>query len=78
VAAFETLGGDVLGLQFETPTDGSVELADELVELVLDIRETAREAGDYERADELRDALDAIGVTIEDGPDGATYRFHDE
>ena len=78
VAAFETLGGDVLGLQFETPTDGSVELADELVELVLDIRETAREAGNYERADELRDALDAIGVTIEDGPDGATYRFHDE
>jgi cysteinyl-tRNA synthetase len=34
-----------------------------------------REAGNYERADELRDELDALGVDVEDAPDGATYRF---
>ncbi len=75
VEAFEALGGDVLGLQFETETDGDVELAGELVELVLDVRAAEREAGNYERADELRDALREVGVEIEDGPDGATYRF---
>jgi cysteinyl-tRNA synthetase len=75
VEAFETLGGDVLGLQFESASDGDVDLAGELVELVLDVREAEREAGNYERADELRDALQAVGVEIEDGPDGATYRF---
>jgi cysteinyl-tRNA synthetase len=75
VEAFEDLGGDVLGLQFETESGGDVELAGELVELVLDVREAEREAGNYERADELRDALREVGVEIEDGPDGATYRF---
>ena len=75
VEAFDELGGDVLGLQFETETDGDVDLAGELVELVLDVREAEREAGNYERADDLRDALREVGVEIEDGSDGATYRF---
>ena len=75
VEAFEALAGDVLGLQFEAETDGDVELAGELVELVLDVREAERDAGNYERADDLRDALRDVGVEIEDGPDGATYRF---
>ena len=75
VEAFETLGGDVLGLQFDAPTDGDVDLAGDVVELVLDVREAEREAGNYERADELRDALGEVGVEIEDGPDGTTYRF---
>ena len=75
VEAFEALAGDVLGLQFGAETDGDVRLAGELVELVLDVREAEREAGNYERADELRDALREVGVEIEDGSDGATYRF---
>jgi len=54
VEAFENLAGDVgLGLQFESTTDGDVDLAGELVDLVLDVREAEREAGNYERADEL-------------------------
>ena len=75
VTAFDELGGDVLGLQFASTTDGDVDLAGELVELVLDVREAERVAGNYDRADELRDALDAVGVTVEDGPDGVEYRF---
>ena len=75
VETFEDLGGDVLGLQFDAESDGDVELAGELVELVLNLREAERDAGNYERADELRDALQDVGVEIEDGPDGATYRF---
>ncbi|WP_096391510.1 cysteine--tRNA ligase [Halopenitus persicus] len=79
VETFEELGEDVLGLRFDAsgagPGDGDVELAGELVELVLDLREAAREAGEYERADELRDALEDVGVTVEDGPEGPTYRF---
>jgi len=34
VEAFENLAGDVLGLQFESTTDGDVDLAGELVDLV--------------------------------------------
>ena len=75
VKAFDDLAGDVLGLQFDTATDGEVDAAGELVELVVNIREAERDAGNYERADELRDALREIGVEIEDGADGTTYRF---
>ncbi|MFC6770623.1 cysteine--tRNA ligase, partial [Halorubrum pallidum] len=73
--AFDELAGDVLGLQFDAATDGEVDAAGDLVELVLDVREAERDAGNYERADELRDALREIGVEIEDGADGTTYRF---
>ncbi|MEE6208720.1 cysteine--tRNA ligase [Salarchaeum sp. III] len=75
IEAFGDLGGGVLGLQFETVTAGDADLAGDLVELVLDLREDAREAGEYERADDLRDGLEALGVTVEDTDDGPTYRL---
>ncbi|MEZ3143317.1 cysteine--tRNA ligase [Halobaculum sp. MBLA0143] len=75
VEAFEALGGEVFGLSLGETDGGGVELAESLVELLLDVRERERDAGNYERADELRDDLAAIGVTVEDGDDGPTYRF---
>ncbi|WP_135364330.1 cysteine--tRNA ligase [Halosimplex halophilum] len=75
IDAFEELGGDVFGLSFGGSDGGEVRVAEDLVELVLDLREREREAGNYERADELRDRLDDIGVAVEDGDDGPTYRF---
>jgi len=75
VETFEEFGGGVLGLQFGEPSDGEARLAEELVELVLDVREREREAGNYDRADELRSALAAVGVEVEDAPGGPTYRF---
>jgi cysteinyl-tRNA synthetase len=41
----------------------------------LAVREEEREAGDYERADRIRDDLEALGVTVEDGDDGPSYRL---
>jgi len=75
VEAFEELGGDVLGLDFGGDAAGDVRLADDLIELVLDVREAEREAGNYERADALRDDLEELGVTVEDSDDGPTYRY---
>ena len=75
VEAFDLFGGEAFGLQFGTVSDGDVELASELVELVLDVREDAREAGDYEQADTLRDRLEAMDITVEDSGDGSTFRF---
>ncbi|ELY62207.1 cysteine--tRNA ligase [Natronolimnohabitans innermongolicus] len=75
--AVETLEelGDVLGLSFVGETTGSADLAGDVVELVLGVREREREAGNYERADELRDELQALGVEVQDTDDGATYRL---
>jgi cysteinyl-tRNA synthetase len=73
VEAFEDLGEGVLGFDFEGATEGTATLAGELVELVLDVREEERAAGNYERADQLRDDLDALGVEVQDTDDGPTY-----
>ncbi|WP_435067153.1 cysteine--tRNA ligase [Haloplanus sp. C73] len=75
IETFEDLGGDVLGLQFGDADGGEANLADDLIELVLDVREAEREAGNYERADDLRDELEAIGVDVEDSDDGPSYRY---
>ncbi|SDM21361.1 cysteinyl-tRNA synthetase [Halogranum gelatinilyticum] len=76
VETFEELGGEVFGLTFgDSSAEGDVSLAGDLVELVLDVREEEREAGNYERADALRDALVDLGVEVEDSDDGPTYRL---
>ena len=75
IETFESLGGDVFGLQFDTETDGDVALASEVVELVLDVREAEREAGNYDRADDLRDSLADLGIEVQDSDDGPTFRF---
>ena len=75
VETFEEFSGDVLGLTFGGGSaSGDARLADEAIELVLDLREREREAGNYERADELRDEIEALGVTVEDSDDGPSFR----
>jgi cysteinyl-tRNA synthetase len=75
IETLEALGGDVLGFQFDGEAAGDVTLSDALVELVLAVREEERAAGNYDRADELRDRLEAAGVTVEDTGDGTTFRY---
>ncbi|PSP33130.1 cysteine--tRNA ligase [Halobacteriales archaeon QH_10_67_22] len=75
VDAFEELGGDVFGLSVGSPDGGDVRLAEDLVELVLDVREEERATGNYDRADALRDRLAELGVEVQDGDDGPTYRI---
>ena len=59
----------VLGvLQLGTPT------ADDEIEALLQRRARARERGDYDEADRLRDQLTAAGIQVEDGPRGPRWR----
>ncbi|WP_348608337.1 cysteine--tRNA ligase [Halobaculum rarum] len=75
VETFEEFGGDVFGLELGREAGGDVELVGDLADLVLDVREAEREAGNYERADRLRDDLEALGLTVEDGDDGPEIRL---
>ena len=75
VETLEAFGGDVLGLEFGVAETSEVSVAGDLVELVLDVRERERERGNYNRADELRADLEALGVEVEDTDDGPEYRF---
>ncbi|EMA32990.1 cysteine--tRNA ligase [Haloarcula japonica] len=75
VETFEEFGGGILGLAFGDDNSGDVSLAGDVVDLVLNIRKQERDAGNYERADELRDELEALGVEVQDTDDGTTYRL---
>jgi cysteinyl-tRNA synthetase len=76
VETFEQLGGEVLGFELgDAGGGGDVQLAEDLVELVLAAREDARSRGNYERADQLRDDLVALGVEVQDTDDGPEFRL---
>jgi cysteinyl-tRNA synthetase len=66
----------VAGLQIlgcEARADERSDVVGPLVELLLDQREQARAAKDFERADAIRDQLTEIGVVVEDSPQGARW-----
>ncbi|ADD07150.1 cysteine--tRNA ligase [Natrialba magadii ATCC 43099] len=67
--------GAILGLSFTGDTTGSAALAGDVVDLVLDVREQERADGNYERADDLRDELESLGVEVQDTDEGPTYRL---
>ncbi len=76
IETLEALGGRVLGLGFgnaHRPTE--VDLATDVIELVLAVREEERAAGNYDRADELRDRLEALGIEVQDTDEGPTFRI---
>jgi len=75
VETFDELGGEVLGFSFGRESTGDVRLAEDVIRLILDIREHEREAGNYERADALRDELESLEITVQDTDDGPTFRL---
>ena len=45
------------------------------IERLLEMRRTARAEKDFDKADQIRDQLEAEGVLLEDGPDGTRWRL---
>ncbi len=84
-----TLSENVLGLVLPERSSSSVgvyiagseesqpetELSASEIEALLEKREQARKNKDYKTADEIRADLDARGVTIEDTPHGARWKW---
>jgi len=73
---YRDFGGQVLGIIPDTFTQASnSELVDGLVRLLIELRKEARAAKDFKRSDQIRDQLAALGVVLEDGRGGTTYRL---
>ena len=76
--AFESLA-EVIGLSpardWPERGDRATHALGPLVEYLLQLREEARKAKDYARADAIRDQLAAAGVIVEDRPGGARWRL---
>lgn len=75
---YRELAGDVLGVVSSdviTAGGGNVEREAKLIQMLIDMRLEARKAKDYPRADGIRSQLAQMGVILEDGPKGTTYRI---
>jgi cysteinyl-tRNA synthetase len=64
----------VLGLTLAEPS-ASQGGAEPFIELLLATRKGLREAKQFQLADEIRDRLAELGVAIEDGPGGSTWKL---
>lgn len=65
--------GAVLGLTTEEENAGDQAQLEKVMELVLDMRKSARENKDWSTSDKIRDQLAAAGIVVKDGKDGATW-----
>jgi cysteinyl-tRNA synthetase len=72
---FRELGGDVLGIipdQFDLQGDTSRE--EGLVRILIDLRTEARERKEWQTADQIRQKLSDLGITLEDRADGTIWK----
>ncbi|WP_027126100.1 cysteine--tRNA ligase [Gelidibacter mesophilus] len=64
---------DVLGLVNVTKTENGTEKLSGAVELLIQIRQEARENKDFSMSDKIRDELAAAGIQLNDGKEGTTF-----
>lgn len=66
---------DILGLGGEAAGGiQNTEVLEDVMNVLLELRTTAKQNKDYDTADAIRNKLKAIGVTIMDGKDGADWQ----
>ncbi|KAB8141504.1 cysteine--tRNA ligase [Chloroflexia bacterium SDU3-3] len=71
-ATLRELAG-VLGLRLQ-PKAGKSQDSAPFIELLIELRAELRKAKQYQIADSIRQRLDALGVTLEDGPQGTRWK----
>lgn len=76
-ATYNELGGDILGIIPKTESAGGANEAREaaLIQMMIDMRKTARANKDYAESDRIRDELANIGVLLEDRADGTVWKI---
>jgi len=66
---------DVLGITIERRRPESAKLVEDLMDLVIEIRQQMRERKDWKTADEIREKLQDIGFVIEDVREGTKWKI---
>jgi cysteinyl-tRNA synthetase len=68
---FHTFTFDILGLKEENGARGN--LTGGLMDLILSLRQKARETKDWATSDQIREALSNLNIVVKDGKDGSTW-----
>jgi cysteinyl-tRNA synthetase len=73
---YTDLGGQVLGIiPAAEVSSANAQREDGLIRLLIELRNQARAEKQYARSDQIRNQLKALGITLEDRPDGTFYRI---
>lgn len=72
IALFDRLG-EVLGVHLEIEAAGD-DLTAALMDVFIELRAQARADKDFAMADAIRDRLSEVGIVLEDGKDGTTWK----
>lgn len=82
---FTRFGGDLLGVIDDAAAHddavsagGDGRLTEALIELLLEVRQTARAAKDWAMADKIRDRLNELGIVLEDTADGSRWKLRED
>lgn len=74
-AVYSELGGGVLGvIPKSAAASGDAGREAGLVQLLIEMRMQARARKDFAASDNIRDSLRALGIVLEDGKDGTTWK----
>ena len=68
---------DILGILIdvrEGKQEENQEMVEDLMKIIIELRQEARQNKDWATADKIRDGLNAIGVTLEDSPTGVRWK----
>ena len=65
----------VLGLELPEASGKGTEITGDLIEMILQLRSTAKSSRDFETADRIRNELTDLGITIKDRKDGADWEI---
>ena len=57
--------------------NGSTELLDQLMNLIMEVRQTARQRKDWETADKIRDRLKQLNIELQDTRHDVTWKITD-
>jgi cysteinyl-tRNA synthetase len=72
-ALFSTFVFEVLGLKEESSSMGDQKLTDELMKIIIDLRQTAKNKKDWPTSDKIRNELKNAGVLLKDLKEGAEW-----
>jgi len=66
---------DVLGIiSFEELESSNKSIKDDLIKLIIDLRDQLKKEKNYQLADKIRNSLNELGIILQDGKSGTSYK----
>jgi cysteinyl-tRNA synthetase len=70
---FDVFLNDILGLKNDLESGDNQELVEGLMDLIINIRQKARENKDWGTSDQVRDKMNELNIALKDGAEGTTW-----